>query len=150
MNFGLVVDVPLSETFQIEVLLDRQDSHLNRLENTGAETPLFDTKVNYYHVGFLVHGRGVLHPFFAITTGFTHFDTPDDVDDEMRTSMGLAVGGRTRFNERVGARLQVRFVGTYIGSNDQLLCGTPSGCYTKLNDTIMRQLDLSGGVVLHF
>jgi hypothetical protein len=150
LSFGLLVDVPLTETFQIEVLFDRQDSHLNQLENTGDETALFDTKVNYYHVGVLIHGRSAFHPFFAITTGTTHFQTPEDIDDEVRTSMGVAVGGKTRFNERIGARLQARFVGTYIGSNDQLLCGSPSGCYTKLNDTIMRQLDLSGGVTLHF
>ena len=150
VSFCLVVDVPLSETFQFEFLFDRQDSQLVGLETSGTEDPLFDAKVNYYHAGFLIHGRSVFHPFFAITTGATHFQTPDEVDDEIRTSMGLAVGGKTRFNERIGARLQARFVGTYIGSNDQLLCGSPSGCYTKLNDTIMRQLDLSGGVIFHF
>ena len=150
LSLGIVLDISLSRLFQLELLFDRQASHLNRVDSDGDETPLTDGKVNYYHVGLLFQGKSTIQPFAAITTGATHFRTPEDTDDEWRSSLGIALGGKTRFNEWIGARLQARLVATYIGSDDELLCGTPDGCYTKLNETIMRQLDLSGGVIFHF
>jgi hypothetical protein len=144
LNLGLVADVALGETIMLELLFDRQDTEL-----TNRDEPVLDSKVNYYHIGLLFRGRSKVEPFFGVTTGATHFQAADDVEDELRGSMGLVLGGRTFFNDLVGLRFQSRFMVTYMGSNDQTFCD-PLGCYSQLSDTIMRQIDLSAGVIFRF
>lgn len=144
VNLGVVASVALGSSLKLELSFDRQDTELSE-----GGTYLFDTKVNYYHAGLMFHGHTKVEPFFAVTTGATHFQPSGDREREYRGSLGLIVGGRTFFSRSVGVRFQSRFVGTYMGSNDQSFC-SPSQCYAQLSDTYFRQIDFSAGLILRF
>ena len=62
--------------------------------------------------------------------------------------MGLGV--KRAISERVGIRLQSRWVGNYITSNSPTWCDANGLCYGYNTSIVMWQGELTGGVIFVF
>jgi len=148
-NFGVILDISLSDYTQLEILFDHQRSELTA-ENppVGIENiPVIDLNIDYYHVGglYLLPSGGDMQPFMAVTLGATHLNPKGDFENRWRFSGGLAVGTKYFFSETIGIRLQSRLMGTAINSAE-VLCDV-FGCFVA-GGTYMVQIDFSGGLII--
>jgi hypothetical protein len=145
---GLIFDYSISENIQIEALVQRQSTNIFA-ESTDEK--VLDTKIDYYHAGFLFKIPSRWNPFAAITGGATRFIPDEDRENEWRGSLGVALGVKTFFNYTWGVRVESRIMGTYIKDNDSIYCG-PGGdnCYSYPSTVFMNQIDLVAGVVARF
>ena len=119
---SLIVDVPISERWMFEGLLNRQDGNLRLV----SVFPLIDDHtfdLTTAQVGLLRHwGDGRWLPFAAFGVGATRFETnalvydrplfpgivASPVDAEEVLSASLAGGVRAHFGRHVGLRLEAR------------------------------------------
>ena len=148
-DFGALIDFSLTENIQLEGLARLQPTEL-QVKRTGEK--LESLWVNYYHAGFLFKIPSRWNPFAAITGGATHFLPKGDVESELRSSLGVAFGAKTFFNDTWGVRLEGRLWGTHIKSSDTIYCSPPGSenCYTYPSAIFMHQIDLTAGVVARF
>lgn len=120
--YGVTLDIPLSSSFQLELLASRQSSEL------GLDGGLFygsdgfaDIDVSYYHVGVLWQwGDRRVSPFFTMSAGVTNLN-PDlpGASSEDRFSLSLGGGVKVFFSENVGLRLEGRGFFTDLGGSDE-------------------------------
>ena len=149
-NFGIIVDIKLKKTVQLEIFYDRQQTHLV-WENprTGTDTTITDMSVNYLQAGVLFETRrDQWRPFAVITIGASIFDPQGGFDAETRFSGGFAVGTKYFFNNRWGLRIQSRLMSTWMWSSGDVFTGPDGNSYTHPSDTYSAQIDISGGVVI--
>lgn len=109
--FGLTVDIPLNENWQIELLANRQQSTFILDEGLfEPETELGDVDLSYYHVGLLYQwGLGQVNPFFTFSAGLARIDPKfSALEAENRFSASLAGGVKILFSRNVGLRLEGR------------------------------------------
>jgi hypothetical protein len=147
-HYGLIIDVPLQQTVQLELLYSRQNTGL-QLKAPVQNVPLFDVAVNYFHGGFLFHRPyGDWLPYFNFHLGATWFDPKGDPDGITRFSWALGLGAKRFISETVGIRLQARWDGTYIRSGNDYFCDPFTGfCYTYTSSVAMWQGELTGGLI---
>jgi hypothetical protein len=149
--YGLVLDVGIGRGIWLEFLADRENTELT--SQVGG-TPLFvsDIAVDYYHAGAIYQwtATGLKKPlgFFGLTAGATNFIPSDDRDSTLKFSFGVVLGVRSYFSERFGVRLESRFMATYINETTGLFCSDTGFCYQIPAGTIMRQLNVVGGVIV--
>ena len=151
-EYGLAIDIPLSMQTQFELLYLRQDTRLDH-EVNGQKEPLFDIAVNYLHAGILVQQPyGDWRPYALFHLGATLFDPKvADLSSEWRFSWALGLGVKHGLSERVGIRLQARWVGNYITSGPSSWCDPQEElCYGYNSDIVMWQGELTGGVIFVF
>jgi len=148
-NYGVILNIPVNDYAQVEVLYDHQGSELTvkdppeRLQNASI-----DVGINYYQIGGMYHRpETMVQPFTSVTLGVAHFDPAGDFDSRWRFAAGLAAGARVFFSERVGLRLQSRLMGTVINDAD-VFCDA-FGCFAA-GGTYMAQIDFSGGLIIAF
>jgi hypothetical protein len=109
--FGLLVDIPLSPGWKLELLANRQESTF--ILDEGLFEPienLGDVTLSHYHVGLLYEwGLGQVKPFVVGSLGLARIE-PDSprVDAEDRFSGSLAGGVKLLFNRNLGLRLEGR------------------------------------------
>jgi hypothetical protein len=109
--FGVTVDIPLNENWQLELLANRQQSTFILDEGLfEPETELGDVELSYYHVGLLYQwGLGQVNPFFTFSGGLARIDPEfSALEAENRFSASLAGGVKILFSRNVGLRLEGR------------------------------------------
>ncbi|MEO8217547.1 MAG: hypothetical protein ABI718_10745 [Acidobacteriota bacterium] len=109
-TYGLLLDVPLSRDFQLELMANRQDSRLVRRGGLfEPENRIADVALTYYQVGGLwdLGGRN-LRPFISLGIGGTTIkpDIPG-VAAENRFSGNLGAGAKFFATSDCGSRLGV-------------------------------------------
>jgi hypothetical protein len=152
-NFGVVANVGLTPEMQLELLWDRQSSRIKLRDDNPANLPdevptSVPLKTDYYHAGFLVQRPyGQATPFVVATLGATTF-YPDaqGADNRTRFSFGFAVGTKTYLSQRIGFRLQSRFMFTSLGTRAEWWCD-PFGCFAYDRVNWLTQIDLSAGLM---
>lgn len=118
---GVLVDIPLSENWQLELLANRQESSF--IVDEGLLSPtveLGDVRLEYLHAGILYQwGLGQVLPFITFSGGVARIRPEfDDLDAENRLSASLGGGVKIFFNRNVGVRLEGRGYWTDLGSDD--------------------------------
>jgi len=113
-SYGLVIDLPVSRHFQIELLASHQDTTLERGGMFWPEDPGLDLDVTYYHVGALWQWYpSRINLFVATGLGFTDLDADmPGWGSEQRLSISFAAGVKVPISEHVGFRLETRVFGT--------------------------------------
>lgn len=122
-SYGLILDIPVSRSLQVELVLNRQPTQLEVDEGLFAPpVVLADADLTYLHGGLLWHwGPGQVRPFVGLTAGVTNID-PDlaGSESETRFSIGLSGGAKIFFSRHVGLRLEARGWFTDIDERDDV------------------------------
>jgi len=148
--YGVVVDVPLSEGFQIEALFSRQHAHVLVPPRGFAPAVSWHINVDHWQGGGLQElGEALrVRPFLTGTLGLTHFGS--DVDSEFRFTLAAGGGVKLFPSRHVGVRLDGRVFATFLeGHGNAAACG-PGGCILALNLDVVWQADFTAGVVVRF
>jgi len=148
--YGLLFDINMSETSQIEVSWSRQDTDMTGKLRDGSKQDLTDTAIDYWHVGgnwlfgdSLDNTRG----FVNFTLGATHF-SPKEFSSETQFSFAFGGGGKFYFSEVVGIRLQGRLLTTYINSSTSWWCAY--GCWAVESGNWLLQAEIDAGLIFRF
>ena len=155
------VDVADSETYGLifnagtdrggfEFTWSHQGSELEVDGVVGAsEDPTFDfSSDNFQFGGIYYFGQNSkTRPYVNGGLGFAMLDLGDSESDE-RFSWSIGGGIRHDFNDRIGVRLQARWVPTYINSDDAYVVCDPWFCYTVADDNYLYQTEIAAGVVI--
>jgi len=109
-SFGLVINVPITRYFQLELMADRQDAELGEDLLFAPDFQGGEIGLTYYHVGALWQFHtGRFSPFVVSSIGVTSLD-PDlpGARSDTRFSASLGGGVKLRVNEYLGFRLEAR------------------------------------------
>ena len=117
----------------------------------------FDMKVNYYLLGVTQYwqaGSDNIFPYGLMSLGASSHEVSNSVNiansTEWLFSMGFGLGAKIFLSERIGIRLQGRFLMPVMWGGVNLWCGT-GGCGTGVSVTSgMLQGDLTGGLIFKF
>ena len=109
--YGVLLDIPLSRNWQIELLANRQRSAF--IIDRGLLEPsreLGDVDLTIVHAGLLLQwGAGQVNPFVTISGGLTRIDPQfSELDADNRFSTSFGGGAKVFFGENVGLRLEAR------------------------------------------
>jgi hypothetical protein len=114
-TYGLMLDIPLSRSWQLELLASRQNTSFSVDEGLlSPSEDLGDVDLGLYHAGFLLQwGEGQVSPFAVATLGLARIE-PDFFQLDAENYLSGTVGGGVKifFSENVGLRLEAR--GTWI------------------------------------
>ncbi|HEX4952620.1 MAG TPA: outer membrane beta-barrel protein [Thermoanaerobaculia bacterium] len=109
--YGIRIDIPINDNFQIELLADRQETELSVSGGLFEDDTRFaDLDLSYYHVGGLWQfGSGQVKPFLVASIGLARLeiDLPN-TQTEDRLSGSLGGGAKIFFGDHVGLRLEGR------------------------------------------
>lgn len=148
-SYGLVADIRVTRETEVELLWSRQRTQLKA--DVPVTVPLFNTYVDYYHIGgtFLFATEGV-QPFFVGTIGATRF-SPQQAGYENDTKFSFGIGGGVRipFTRNFGLRLEGRAYGTVLSNDSAVLC-SGSTCLIHAEGTLLWQYEANAGVYLAF
>jgi len=145
LNYGIALDLTIRPGLQLELLYHRQDTEIRLI------TPIFDTSVEYFHIGGLYQLRwDRVSTFVLATLGTTHFNPdPAGLESEWRFSWSLGVGAKVFMSERIGFRIQGRLLSTWLSGTQDIYFGGPGGVYIRSGYT-MYQVALSAGLIIAF
>lgn len=116
-TIGVLVDLPVRDRLDIELLVNRQASELTFRDNVGelplsADRARADLDVTHLQAGLRWSWElGRFRPFGAFGAGFTRLESDPLFNGSIgitRASASLAAGARVRLGERVGLRLEAR------------------------------------------
>lgn len=109
--YGVLLDIPLSPNWQIELMANRQQTSFS--VDRGFLEPqdeLGDVDLTTVHGGILLQwGEGQVNPFITVSAGITRIEPKFrnlDSDDRFSTSFGG--GAKIFLSENVGLRLEAR------------------------------------------
>jgi hypothetical protein len=109
--YGIILDIPLSPSWQIEVLANRQSTEF--VADRGLLTPtstLGDVELTTLQGGFLYEwGGGQVNPFVVGAAGITRIEPKfGNLSTDDRFSASLGGGVKIFFADNVGLRLEAR------------------------------------------
>ena len=153
LNFGLALDYTLNPGTQLEGFWLLQSGTMNFKEYGVYEDEdhLFDANTNYIHLGVLQEmGQGAtFRPFGTLGLGTTIFNPKDpDLYTNWRFSLSVGLGAKIYFTDRIGFRLQSRFLMPMYNSGAGVWCGTRGCSYGIAATTIVAQADVTGGIIV--
>lgn len=147
--YGLIVDIPLSRSFAIELLYSTQETDLSFAGGFfGPEEPFGEIELSYLHGGVRWQwAPGQVQPYLALGLGATRLDPSlPELDTENRFSASLAVGIKVMPTDNLGLRFEVRGYGTDLSDyHDDRFC-----CDRRSDEGDLYQLEAIGGLVLRF
>lgn len=117
--WGLTFDLRLTETVQLELMVNRQDTKFEDDQGLFGEEPgwiippgsseILDTDVTYYHLGAIWDlGSGPNRWFVGASAGVTHFDFEIPLNDDTRFSVSGVAGMKVELNDRLDLRFGAR------------------------------------------
>lgn len=109
--YGVLLDIPVSPNWQIEILANRQKSAF--IIDRGLLEPsreLGDVDLTIVHGGVLLQwGEGQVNPFVTASAGLTRIDPKfRELDADNRFSASFGGGAKVFFSENIGLRLEAR------------------------------------------
>lgn len=108
-SLGLVVDIPVSNHLQIELLFDHQNTGLGSSTLFGPTEREFDLDIDYYHVGALFQWKAKsVTPFIVGSIGIADLD-PKDSSNSGTSRFSTSFGGGVKVP--LSSHLAVRFEG---------------------------------------
>ena len=154
-TYGLMVDIPLNDRTQLELLVGLQSTDLVKSEVFG-DPELFPVDVRYYQVGATREWeRRNVRPFVVGTLGNAEFDPGGSglrtggLKSETRFAFSLGGGAKIFFQRHVGVRLDGRVFAAYFEDAGGLFCGS-AGCFAQVSGSLLWQAEVSAGLILKF
>jgi opacity protein-like surface antigen len=145
-TWGLTATHFFSRHLGAEISWTRQDGALV-LATADGSADLFDVDMSLLH-GSVVYRFGAedarLEPYVLAGLGATFLSAPD-LEGETKLSWGVGAGARWWLAERMGARVQARYVPTRLNDSSSDFCDPFGFCQGTLH-----QFELLGGVVFRF
>jgi hypothetical protein len=84
-SLGLVIDIPVSDHLQIELLADHQRTGLGSSTLFGPTEHQFDLDIDYYHVGALYQWKTKsVTPYVVGSIGIANLDPKDSFNSSTR------------------------------------------------------------------
>ncbi len=120
-SFGVLFDIPLAPSWQLELLANRQRSEFVVDHGLLApSTTLGDVDLTILQAGFLFQwGGGQVNPFATMAAGLTRIDPKfNDLSSDDRFSFSFAGGVKLYLAENIGIRLEGRGYWTDLGTNN--------------------------------
>lgn len=116
-SLGLVVDIPVTEHLQIELLADHQRTGLDSGTLFGPSDRQFDLDIDYYHVGALYQWTTArVKPFVVGSMGIANLDPRDGFNSSTRRFSGSLGGGvKIPLSANIGVRFEGRAFWTDTG-----------------------------------
>ena len=116
-SLGLVVDIPVTEHLQIELLADHQRTGLDSGTLFGPSDRQFDLDIDYYHVGALYQWTTArVKPFVVGSMGIANLDPRDGINSSTRRFSGSLGGGvKVPITANIGVRFEGRAFWTDTG-----------------------------------
>jgi opacity protein-like surface antigen len=148
-SFALAVDFDLVEADkQIELFWSHQQTRLSGNDNAK----IFDTKIDYLHIGGTVqYPQNGYVPFIAGGFGATHFSPDDGYKAETRFSISVGGGIKAFITKQVGLRLEGRGYVTFMPTEGSIFCGGDSdGCTVMASGDALFVFQGLAGVFLRF
>jgi hypothetical protein len=146
-SYGVVLDVPITRSFQVEAMVLRQPTTLEVDEGLfGPSFELTDLDIDYLMGGVLWQGAlGQAKPFFSGGIGFARMN-PDipELDSETRLSFHLGGGVKTFFTPHFGLRFEGRLLVITLPEDDEdLFC-------CRGEDNAISQGHVAAGLIFAF
>jgi len=144
--YGLLIDIPLSRSSQIELMASRQSTSFSEGVLFPEDPTTRDVDLTYYHVGYLYQWTpSNLRPFVVGSLGFTDIN-PEGAGSENRFSGSIGGGLKVDLSRNVGFRLEARGFWTDTGStrwyddcdDDRCRCWDDSDCSIDLFQSEIR------------
>ncbi len=116
-SLGLVVDIPVSNHLQIELLFDHQSTGLGSSTLFGPTEREFDLDIDYYHVGALFQWKAKsVTPFIVGSIGIADLDPKDSFNSSSRRfSTSFGGGVKVPLSSHLAVRLEGRGFWTDTG-----------------------------------
>ena len=151
--FGVVVDVPTSDGFQVEGLFTHQ--HAQALVPTFPSGPpvTWQFDVDHWQAGGLQEfDSGRVRRFLTGTLGLTRYGAQGN--NELRFTLGAGGGVKLFPSRHVGVRLDGRAFMTFADAEVSLFAcstlGPNQGCVVGFNANIVWTTEFSAGVIVKF
>ena len=152
-NYGMALDIRISDDLLIELLYNRTDTEVGlRKEYYNTTDYLFDMSVEYFQAGVQVETEtGQFRPFAAFTIGATYFN-PKDSNYETDWKFSFTAGGGVKyyFTDNLGIRLQWRFLVPIYFSSASIFCNDGYCGIFITGGTYLLQYDLTAGLTFGF
>ena len=154
-SYGLIFNAEAEPNTAYEIYFGRQSSTFDS-GNLFEDRPEFDVDISYLHIGGTVDlaDKSNATPYLVATIGGTHM-SPDDSELDSETFFSFSIGGGVRTNpeSRFGLRLEGRFFGTVIDSDNSFVCRSGesgSGCLVRSKGDVLWQFQLMAGAIIRF
>ena len=150
LSLGVVLDVPISDGFQLEGLFTHQHAHVLVPARGFRPEASWPISVDHWQAGGLQEfGRGRVRPFATGTLGLTRFAATDD--SEIRFTLGAGGGVKVFPSRHVGLRLDGRVFATFVDVDARFgACTAGGGCFLSFYTDVLWQADFTAGVVFRF
>jgi len=147
-SMGIVLDVPLSDGFQVEGLFTHQRADVPVLGRPFSPPTLSRITVDHWQSGGLQEfGRGQLRPFLTGTLGLTRYAA--EGDSAIRFTVGAGGGMKVFPTPHVGLRLDGRAFATIVDAEGTAIVCV-RGCLLAIHADVIWQAEFTAGVVVKF
>lgn len=151
-TFGIVVDIPVTHEFQVELLANRQESAFRADEGLfGEELELADVSVENLQAGVLFQwGGGQVLPFVSLTLGAARIDPEvPGAATENRLAGTFGGGVKVFFGNHLGLRFEGRGYWADLGGDSfDDYCDFHDDCFDYDQD--LYQVEGAVGLILSF
>ena len=149
--FGLILDVPTRNDFQVEGLITVQRADVvvpgigPGFEAPEARLPM---SVDHYMAGGLQElDGGQMRPFLTGLLGLTRYAAPGDTEIRFTTAFGGGV--KLIPSRRIGVRLSGQVFATFVDAGAGAFACTPSrGCLIGFHANVVWQFEFTAGLIL--
>jgi opacity protein-like surface antigen len=157
-NYGIMLDINLVDNnqegqSQIELYFSRQATQLRTDTGTFTGNPLFNLDIEYYHIGgtyCIDSDSGKVIPFVVGTLGVTHMvPQGPGLDDLTKFSLSLGGGVKLFATDRIGLRLEGRWLGTLFNGSGSAFC-TSGTCAINVQGDVFSQFVANAGLIIAF
>jgi opacity protein-like surface antigen len=152
-NYGMALDIRISDDLLIELLYNRTDTGVGlRKEYYNTTDYLFDMSVEYFQAGVQVETEtGQFRPFAAFTIGATDFNPKEsNYENDWKFSFTAGGGIKYYFTDNLGVRLQWRFLVPIYFSSASIFCNDGYCGIFITGGTYLLQYDLTAGLIVSF
>lgn len=151
LGFRQAPDPKQPGTAWLELYLSRQQTQLQLGGLSSIGRPSLDLDIEYYHIGGTYgQAEGKVQPFVAGTFGATRMVPKQyGLDPETKFSLTLGGGVKVYLTERVGLRLEGRWLGTVVSANGGMFCSN-GACLVTVQGDVFSQYVANAGVILAF
>ncbi len=160
LAYGVSVGYAFSPLFTLEFQWSRSDSSITAHGPTLASTKLADATTDVYHGNFLFFFRPVeykLRPFFVFGLGATVVNPKNatiganpNPGAASRFSWNLGLGAQYQATNRIGLRLQARWLPCYINSSSAWFIDWWGYPWLVPVSNYMNQFEFTGGLTFRF
>jgi hypothetical protein len=148
-SFGVIVDVPTYDGFQVEGFFTHQTAHVFVPEVPFGTPVRWQLTVDHWQVGGLQEFKQRrVRPFLTGSLGLTRYAARGD--NEIR--FGLSAGGGVKLfaNEHIGVRLNGQTYITFVDADVGVFACSPGVCFVGFNADVVWQLEFTAGLIVRF